>query len=392
MVFHVKKLLLVLLVILIIGASISSRSEKAYSQEGYNKQLEAMKVLLIEIKHELLNLRESCMLSLTSAQEAVFKNIERNLATINSELETISKKLENQTALTSPEIGNEGKIVYTTEENVHIINPDGTGETRLTAGWVFDWSPDGEKIAYFSENRIWVINPDGTEAQCIYEFDSPQAYYNFQVAGYQWSPTGKEIMVFGRGGLFVIESHGSSFKEILKEYISSAVFSPDGKKIAYFNNEENKVYIMNSDGSNNTEFSKGSYHGNLSWSPDGRKISYSNDQGSLVIRNIDDGNEITLSWYWYVGSNRPLIWSPDGMRVTYISPDGELLVANSDGTNKKVLYSGSYSTRPLSFSWSPNGDKITFSDEKTVYIINSDGSSLTELAKGIYPRWSPASK
>jgi len=71
--------------------------------------------------------------------------------------------------------GLNGKIAFTSirdgNEEIYVMNADGTDQTRLTnnpAGdWNPDWSPDGTRIAFNSnresgQDEIYVMNPDGS--------------------------------------------------------------------------------------------------------------------------------------------------------------------------------------------------------------------------------------
>ena len=89
-------------------------------------------------------------------------------------------------------------------------------------------------------------------------------------------------------------------------------------------------------------------------------------------------------------------WSPDGNKISYYidSPyTGGFFVMNSDGTGKNEIVSTAYkipsSDEYQQYCWSPDGKKIVYSVEDKIYVINIDGSGLTELAIGFYPQWSP---
>src|SRR5437660_277310 len=63
-----------------------------------------------------------------------------------------------------------GKIAFNTNrdgnEEIYVMNPDGTGQTRLTNDAASDvgpaWSPDGLKIAFNRGFDIFVMDADGS--------------------------------------------------------------------------------------------------------------------------------------------------------------------------------------------------------------------------------------
>ncbi len=98
-------------------------------------------------------------------------------------------------------------------DEIYVMNPDGTGPTRLTNDAATDqtpaWSPDGTKIA-FETNRdgnteIYVINADGT-------------------------------------GLMILTNDAATD--------ATPAWSPDGTKLAFSTNRNGnfEIYVMNADG------------------------------------------------------------------------------------------------------------------------------------------------
>jgi dipeptidyl aminopeptidase/acylaminoacyl peptidase len=66
--------------------------------------------------------------------------------------------------------GQNGKIAFSSLNDIYVVEPDGTGVTKLTTNPATDtdpaWSPDGAKIAFASSrdgnSEIYVMNADGT--------------------------------------------------------------------------------------------------------------------------------------------------------------------------------------------------------------------------------------
>src|ERR687888_1213770 len=87
--------------------------------------------------------------------------------------------------------GRAGRIVFSTTEDVYVVNGDGTGLRQLTTGPAqeFDpsWSPDGRRVAYrvdpgLGASDVYVMNADGSGQRRIAGGISPA-----------WSPDGALI-------------------------------------------------------------------------------------------------------------------------------------------------------------------------------------------------------
>jgi Tol biopolymer transport system component len=293
--------------------------------------------------------------------------------------------------LIPPGPNNKGKIAFVSSGNIHLINPDGTGEKILTEGYMPHWSPDGQRIAYNKVDwSVHIINTDGTNDIMIVDGSKKEAN---EISG--WSSDGKKIL-FLKGA--IVNTDGSNYIELI-EKCSGAVFSPDGKRIAYIPMEGDypyPLYTMNVDGTDKVKLAEDAQSfafTELTWSPDGRKITYpKKDNYQFYVINTDGTNSILLGGF-YSPAKCPS-WSSDGSKVVYwlTGEEESLYVSNSDGTGKHLIASGIGHYGLGSPSWSPDGSKIVFGvgeEEGNIYTINADGTSLTNLALGNYPQWSP---
>ena len=308
---------------------------------------------------------------------------------------------------------------------LYVVNSDGTGLTNLchNVTGTPSISHDGDKIAfisYGSDGRysINVINSDGSDPAQL--SSNAENYIGPWISG-----DGRKI-VFSYGleyGTFItelgkqsetpeptptsVQNSQWSTMQILSLPSTSVVnglsMNADGRKIAFsaYNlNNENELFVVNSDGTGLIQLS-----GNIeeatgpSISGDGGKIAFISESDLYLINS--DGTDLTklapnvkLLPYGYYYS--PSI-SGDGSKVAVIVevdegfPSSDLYVINSDGTGLTKLSSDVMSTP--SISW--DGGKIafthyvTFSDElEEIYVVNSDGTGLTQLTSkiGAFPQ------
>jgi len=318
-----------------------------------------------------------------------------------------------------PESRLTGKIAFVSSGNIHIINPDGTGETRLTEGDGPLWSPDGKKLAYLLvsgevTDGLYVINADGTGKTKVVEdlYDEPKML-NTDIVGYSWSPDGRRIVFarselqwlegkLGEPGIYVVNADGSNTVRLLEGEASCPTFSTDGKKIAYAYLVREYIYynlyVMNSDGTGKTKLIQneigvpsGCKWLSLSWSADGTKIAYCDYSDDSYIIDSDGSNKVLLGW----GTCLPTC-SPDGKKIAYVKAVGNndyVFITNPDGTGKTEVVKGKGTPYAYisSLSWSPAGRRIVFSSgvDEAICIVNADGTGLVDLAYGRDAQWSP---
>ncbi|HKY53137.1 MAG TPA: hypothetical protein VJM08_02475, partial [Anaerolineales bacterium] len=256
-----------------------------------------------------------------------------------------------------------GKIVYSSEGDVYVINADGSERTRLTDNPAEDfdpvWSPDGRQIAFRSHRdgneEVYIMNADGSEQSNL--SSAPSTDYSPA-----WSPDGQWIAFqsdrTGNASIWVTKPDGSGLRQVtdipgISEY---PTWSPDSNRIAFHctfgkrlsnGTGDFEICVVNLDGTELIQLTDTEGENKLpAWSPDGNKLAFqSNRDGwttlpdyeplgydprqfgdyEIYLMNIDGSDQINLT-------NNPreddtfAAWSRDGYLV--FSRYGCLMVMN----------------------------------------------------------------
>ena len=136
-------------------------------------------------------------------------------------------------------------------------------------------------------------------------------------------------IVWPGNGIVGINADGSGQVKRLADtgegYVSALAWSPRGTKIALARHRtfgrNADIYVMNADGSNMTNLTKGERGNNPAWSLDGTKIAFDRS-GDVYTMNPDGSQQTKLT-------NSPAVdvdptWSPDGTKIAFVSDrDGD---------------------------------------------------------------------
>ena len=270
-----------------------------------------------------------------------------------------------------------GNIVFASNRDgvnaIYRMKPDGTNVTRLTqSGSASDYqpalSPDGSKILFVSSgratdvkntNQIYVMNSDGSNAKRL----TNSAGSNLSPS---WSFDGRKILFDstrdGNEEIYSMNADGSEQTNLTNNPANDrvAIFNRDGRKIVFSSTRDNadasevliqtnRLYTMNSDGSNPKEFAtnqtlKPELQFSLQFSPDGTKIlllNFSKDNSdslpSLAVASADG----TLVKQLALRANDSA-WSPDGKRIVYSgrassTSNSDIYTAQADGSDIRKL-------------------------------------------------------
>ena len=241
------------------------------------------------------------------------------------------------------------------------MNPDGSGQRRLTHSEAVDMapalSPDGRMIVFVSTRsgglELFVMNVDGTGERRL---TVPGAGANMGARQPQWSPDGKQIVFCStvRPDVYVINVDGTGLKNLTDRMgmDASPDWSPDGRRIAFTSNRDGApdIYMMNADGTNATRLTTGALKGPLRmylrprWSPDGRRIAFAADRdtpdnsGEIYVMNADGSSLVRLTFN-DVQDAEPT-WSPDGRMIAFqrtVLGHLQVFVMRADGSNQKRI-------------------------------------------------------
>ncbi|UCG58214.1 MAG: protein kinase, partial [Phycisphaerales bacterium] len=202
-----------------------------------------------------------------------------------------------------------------------------TGNTDPTWTDIEGWaeqsvsSPDGEQVAYSWYNEkgvdyydLRIVNRDGTDARVLYH--DPQTFY---VIPYAWSPDGEHVLAYFsdaeknlvdertgqrfRKGYLVLVAVADGSVRILKTWQqrsspSVAVFSPDGRHVAYDFGQKGALdrhdicLLALDDGRDGVLVDHLADDRLFGWTPDGTKILFSSDRTAnrgLWMIEVSDG-------------------------------------------------------------------------------------------------------
>jgi TolB protein len=241
---------------------------------------------------------------------------------------------------------------------IYSMRSDGKDVRRLTNHPANDnspvWSPDKSRIAFVTnrdadfDTEIYVMNADGSNPVNLSQ--NPGGYDG----GPAWSPDGSTIAyVMGGDEIATRPADGSGTPTVLSNHPAidgGPVWSPDGSRIYFVSDRGNSrgdrhLWVMNQDGTGQTQVGDALIDGKVALSPDGARIIYAS-----LIAPFKTG----------------------------------LFIANADGSGATRLGPDD-SAEPV---WAPNGQAVTFTSFQDgngeIYSISPAGKSLTRLTRTLF--------
>lgn len=278
---------------------------------------------------------------------------------------------------------------------IMLMNSDGTGLTNLLLwGEMPDVSPDGSKIVFIS-GYDFDYSSQSIDKGMYYLTQMPMSYYLGRFSpsltlygGYTHIISSPEIYLLDLGKSLnqmsdpdFLGIHCRFSKDSLRPLTkddelgsSSPRFSPDGQRIAFLRtkNNESQLWIMNIDGSDLRQITRGESIYEFSWI-DNEKIAFSQfNDGWFVIdfisERIERLNILEKDDYC-------AFWDKTGENIAFFNANN-LYIMGRDGKNREKIgrFEGASGG-----SFSPDNKWIVISSKKmspngaNIFIIRKDG-------------------
>ncbi len=211
------------------------------------------------------------------------------------------------------------------------------------------WRPDGGEILVTSyrsgKPEIWGFRvPDGTARPVISLGDL--------ASGAVYSPDGRSIAftasVDGNSDVYVSSADGTGIRRLTSDPATdtSPTWSPDGRRIAFISSRSGNphVYVMNADGTDQRRLTfKGNYNQTPRWSPRGDQIAFTaRDERKVfdVFLVSPETGKIARVTQDQGRTNEEPSWAPNGRLLVLVSDRGgrpQLVVANPAGDRQRVI-------------------------------------------------------
>src|SRR6056297_744745 len=318
----------------------------------------------------------------------------------------------NLKSVSSPVISPDGNwIAYTvsqtdfdegsSETRIWMVSKDGSVRLPMTAeGYSAgnpQWTPDGNYLTFSasrndSKTQVWKLDMRGGEAQQVTDIEQG-------INGFEWSPGGDRLLLMIRDKE---EDEGDDPKP---HVIDRLQFKRD--YVGYLDRRRVHIYTYTPGDSTATQLAFGDYdHSSAVWSPDGSKIAFvsnrteepdgnQNDDIWIVDAEIGEEEGGLIQVTQNPGSDSSPAWSPDGREIAYrtsVEPEKiwyattHLAITKADGSGPERLITKELDRNVGSPKFSENGNQIWFTSEdageRHLVNVNRNGTGFERVVTG----------
>ena len=172
------------------------------------------------------------------------------------------------------------------------------------------------------------------------------------IGGAALSPNGERVVFSARGDVWSVPASNGITRNLTSTSgvnERGAVWSPDGKNIAYISDKtgEFEIYMEKQDGSEApVQLTNGAntYIFNIEWSPDSKMVLFHNKKRELSYVDVDT-KKVTVVETSDRSTRFSYNWSPDSKWITYTRPQADMTVIRLYNLDTKKSQIGRASCR-----------------------------------------------
>ncbi|GMV07772.1 MAG: tricorn protease [Gemmatimonadota bacterium] len=236
----------------------------------------------------------------------------------------------------------DGVVYYMSERdwasNVWSYDPRTNQEKQITFHADFDVkSLDAGHgvVVYEQAGYLHEVNPaTGATRQLVIQARGDQNWARTrwedvpanQLTNARLSPTGKRALFEHRGDIFTAPVDAGSWRNLTESSGVAdryPVWSPDGKQIAWFNDEGGEYGLVIADqegnGRRRIAIPGNTFYYTPAWSPDGARIAFTDTDFRVRIVTLATGDVVDVDGEDYADPRRSIdpVWSPDSRYIAY---------------------------------------------------------------------------
>ncbi len=195
-----------------------------------------------------------------------------------------------------------GRIVYEQAGYLHLLDPSSGTSKKLTIGVAADLPDTRPRFVKETKTRHYIRD-------------------------FSLSPSAVRVAVNFRGEIVTVPAEKGDVRNLTNTtgvHERSPIWSPDGRRIAYFSDESGdyQLWIESQDGKGEPKKFKPSgagFYESPAWSPDSKKIAYVDNAHALYWIDVSTGASRKVAGDYFYGPNKTLrpAWSPDSKWIAY---------------------------------------------------------------------------
>ena len=220
--------------------------------------------------------------------------------------------------------------------NLYTYNTD-SGEvnkiTNFTGADIKTFGAGNGRVVIEHEGYLHLVNPETKEIKKLainIPGDLQTVRPGFKKAGRlifnaALSPTGKRAVFEARGEIVTVPAEKGDVRNLtntVDKVERTPAWSPDGEKIAYFGEYNNKyaLFITNQTGMEKPEIiemPEDVYYYQLTWSPDSKKVLYTDHDQNIYYMDLATKKPVKISTDPRLLVAMYAVWSPDSNWIAY---------------------------------------------------------------------------